>query len=787
MTKYRCNHYILSVGVIFSLLTISSQVHAISADEAKVDVFRAIVGKNVPCDISDTKKMELITSIESSCLTKNSNGSYTPKSTCKTSGTPYDNLVSPMAMFCDQKKQAKAAAAAAAGSAAKNNMNLAAEILNNKGVNTIMKKYEGSSSTTNDASAQVQPVPNVGTSSVLGTNNSAVNKAINDTNKQIASANQSPKVGDKVSKEELARMQNEEKCRTLSADCKATTETSSPAAETKSQQASDSADSNNQTSNRVDNGDGTYTTLKANPDGTNTATVTKTETGEVVSVSKTGTNEQASKNYESTQPVAEQAAASTPAANAGPVGALMSNAKDAKNTAQAASQAKPEDKALATSFIGKIDAALLAGQSKCGAEVISTIGSSSACIAGFETALSALKTALMKYAPTRAVCAASNTSAGFLCPITTNPLAKDVQTVMLGVTPLLKQASSARESCSVLENTSNIAQYGLAAAGLVCTGSKLACDTSCQITSTTLDAMTQIASTLGSVPSAGSTQSTAAEMNALISAEKGLVTKNITECKAHAISLMETLKQGLAMAAASKSARDCKEKLSTGSGSSISGMGAGAIITTAEFCAKAENANNITCKCSQNPNADGCLGAFGSGKGAITQNKNSGSGMVSGNVGGGSSSSMASNKSPLSSEEKKALGLKVEDKNSSDSMMAGSGFSGSTDGSGSGGGGLSDEHNSANADAKKSKFSGFSFGSLAGGLGNLFGGGAGKSKSGAATGLSQQKMLEQEQAIKRKLASEQVRSEVSMASGKSNFDKVKNRYQITTGSLFNGQ
>jgi len=88
---------------------------------------------------------------------------------------------------------------------------------------------------------------------------------------------------------------------------------------------------------------------------------------------------------------------------------------------------------------------------------------------------------------------------------------------------------------------------------------------------------------------------------------------------------------------------------------------------------------------------------------------------------------------------------------------------------------------------QKSALSSFSFGSLSGGLGSFFGSNKGGKNAAALKVLDPQKAKEQELAIKRKLASEQLRSEVSMASGKSNFDKIRNRYQMSTSSLFNGQ
>ena len=153
---------------------------------------------------------------------------------------------------------------------------------------------------------------------------------------------------------------------------------------------------------------------------------------------------------------------------------------------------------------------------------------------------------------------------------------------------------------------------------------------------------------------------------------------------------------------------------------------------------------------------------------------------------------------PAGREDRGSAGPKISDsdikfgdlpsdiaKKPDDGLSATSPFGTASAGGSGGGGGGSAAAPSGSGDGtgaggeEKSKFA-MGISSLAKGFGNLFGTGGGKP---AAKSLSKQQQEVQLQAIKRKLASDQVRAEISTASGKSNFDKIKARYTETRSSL----
>lgn len=797
MIRHRLNHSFILSAYLFAGVISLQNAHAASDSEAGIAIYNQIMqGKSAPCkSISDGEKLTAINSIANACLNKtssNGNVSYTQRSSCAGgSGSPYNTIVNALKPICDSKAaQAAANAAQGGGKTAAAGVNVAARLLQNKQVNKFLDGVDkkigssGAADATADA-GKIDKIPQVGNFNFNTASNGAINKAIDQTDQSIAGYN---KQLDSINQERGRQgLQPLDKVPDNKNDYfkAGGGKSSSAGVDQKPPEATTN------TAAQEPKAEDTTTITTQNKDGS----VMKQEVtadGEVIAAQKY-TPEQAQAAVDSTKPAADASLPQAPAAIADQAQKTASTAAGASDLVSKSKTPTSASQAEATAFIGKIDAVLLKGQSACAAEASGTLGVSSSCAPAFTSAISSLRVAIAKYAPTRAVCSVSNVSAGVLCPLTSNPVVKQVQLLMAGVTPLLKKASSASESCSTIENTSNIAQYGMAAAGLICTGAKVACDTSCALTATTLDSMIDIAYELSLVLSA-TTEAASSEMLTLIANEKKNIAVNIGQCQKHAISIAETLKQGLLLAAASKSARDCKKQLTAGGSSSISGTSAGPIVTTAEFCANNANSSNITCKCTNNPNADGCLGAFsGAGvKGAVFKNGNGTSGMAS--MGGNSSSSPSPVDKGLTKEEKKALGLNVDesknkDGNSDSSAMAAAGSGGGSSGANASAGGLTTDGQAkvgAEGDSKKSKF-GFSFSGLSGGLSGLFGSGSNKNKNNSVNGLSQQKLEEQENAIKRKIASDQVRSEVSNASGKSNFDKVRNRYQMTTSSLFDGQ
>jgi len=747
MQRLRYNHSLLSAGLIAAafLFNISSA----SADPRQSIYMSLVKGQNISCAIPDEDKRNLISYIESDCLNKASDGNYTAKNYCtgKMSGSPAANLVQLTRRYCDQANAIKQANGGASVTPEqrkslvqnlkenKKEVKAAAEQID-KAFDLNIKKSatdavkSGIDSVKDRASNLVagadSKTPQAGNANNLDNNIARpTEKPIDPTNTQAGSAN--PEIVDPYAPQRSAR----------SIQPQGNSDSSSPTS---------SADT------------------AVNSDG------------------KPQTPEQAQAMAAQAEPAATQAAGSLAGAGStvaqAATGVVAGGAEGAKKAAESASTAK---NAASEGFVPAMNALIEQAHAEY---IISEIAHMGTTAAQVEAAFTALRGQVNSYKLVQSTCNASNSGANTLCSFVTNPKVLAVQQLMAVATPIITKSSSARESCEILEKTNKVGQFGMAAANVMCLGTKTTCDISCAAGLKQLTPMVQnIAIISADAPDA------AHLMMKAIASEETSVGLKVGECKKHSLSAASMLAATVTLATSSKAAENCKEKLTAGGGGA-SGMAAGAIVTTAEHCSKPENANSSVCRCTQNPNADGCFGSFAGVKGVATQNKNSGSGMASNS---GSSSGVTA-AGPLSNEQKQALGFNTQDKNknaSTDSMMAGglataNGVGSSSDGSGSG---LVDENGQATKTdtTKKSALSSFSFGSLSGGLGSFFGSNKGGKNAAALKVLDPQKAKEQELAIKRKLASEQLRSEVSMASGKSNFDKIRNRYQMSTSSLFNGQ
>jgi hypothetical protein len=139
----------------------------------------------------------------------------------------------------------------------------------------------------------------------------------------------------------------------------------------------------------------------------------------------------------------------------------------------------------------------------------------------------------------------------------------------------------------------------------------------------------------------------------------------------------------------------------------------------------------------------------------------------------------------LSSAAKAALGLNSNGADSANNGAANSLSSFATDGSGAdlsvtagagAYGSANHKTDAASIEKEKSKFNFGSFGSLGGAISGFFGG---SKKSSDSNKFSK----DQVEAARRQIASEKVRSEISSASGKSNWDKVTTRYNESSSSF----
>ena len=427
-----------------------------------------------------------------------------------------------------------------------------------------------------------------------------------------------------------------------------------------------------------------------------------------------------------------------------------------------------------------------------------TMGQNPECTAGtpqfvmncVQQSLNELKADQEELKKDKISCSDTSAQAERLCSMVRSEKAQQVQQIMSVGATVLSKVTAASEACGTTSNLNKIAQGGMMAAQAACSAMKYRCDFSCgsaekslKKISAKIEASIQKcgASRLTTAPSTGPAVDAAFnEYKAMIDQQldKGsAVPTSVAQCENHKLDMATMGLAALGFLSAAQDAQKCKEQLSSGggggNGTSTSGL-AGPQMTTAEYCSQPQNAASITCKCTANPNAEGCTGSLmnsGVALGKINPNgglsgfasaKQNGLGSLNstGKASGGSSSEPPPG-AGLSEAAREALGL------------TGAAAGGGAGASGNFGSGSESAKAAAKEEKEKPKFGFFSS------LGAMLSGG--KSANQAAKAAIRN--YEQDQAIKRKVASDQLRAEITTASGKSNFDKISNRYRESASSF----
>ena len=442
-----------------------------------------------------------------------------------------------------------------------------------------------------------------------------------------------------------------------------------------------------------------------------------------------------------------------------------------------------------------------------------------------------IKTEVTKYVAQITSCGQKQGTADTFCSSIRSPKAMAVQRLMTLGSAILSRSSSASEGCSAAQKFSTLAQYGMTAANLACTGFKFACDFSCGAAEAELKTlMTGLSAhstactgllTAQAATVAGSTKSMAEKpiiirafgaMRASITGElpptkPTTPAAKVVQCQKYEMDILDMGLQILGTIDASNQAKACKKAL--GDGGSGGGGGGGTTINPIsmdDFCKVPGQAGNTLCLCRTNPAATGCPGALTTTTSTTTAaNTANGGGTRTTNTGG--SSAMAtpgsltgmqngSKSSLLSKEAKAALGITndaaVAAAAQEAAMAAAAGITGTGDSSdgGIGGGGSSALAKSQTELAKKAEAN------KKGGVGSGFEdyslGGSGSYKFGpdGKVTINGKKYTEEElkvlakSLVDRKIASEEFHQQVTTASGKSNWDKVRDRYDDNRNSLY---
>lgn len=421
---------------------------------------------------------------------------------------------------------------------------------------------------------------------------------------------------------------------------------------------------------------------------------------------------------------------------------------------------------------------------------------------------------------TKPACTAQANTTEYLCM--NGPGAKATKKLMTAAGPILSAFGSAQKTCSATAKVSALASAALTLATGVCVGAKFYCDSLCATavadlnkTTTALLGLIQTAyakdykaataacetqfelcvaegfgytatlcegkqtTCINAAAAKVQAASVAAEkLVALLQQENAVATPGtsaalVAGCAAKAADIALLVGDIAGTAVAAKNAFKCEKDLAADGGSGK---------TVAQYCDT--NAETQFCKCQQNAQQEGCPGYVASANktdkpaevaGLFLQNNGGLNGFAGSGPKGGRldlSKTTSGDKVNLNDPSADTNSLSSPDGSPSSPSGAIGGSPGSRGARGSG----SDANTKDDQAAKKKEWS---FGAFASKLGGMFGG-AKSSKASSGNGALNAK---QEAAIKRKLASDKLASEITSASGKSNWEKVRQAYLIKETSL----
>lgn len=445
--------------------------------------------------------------------------------------------------------------------------------------------------------------------------------------------------------------------------------------------------------------------------------------------------------------------------------------------------------------------------------ILPVLFSTGGFFAGSFNQTQAIQTSVADYFATKKnTCVSMAEKASFLCADGTSPGAKAVKTLMDVGAPVLSVISSAQKACSTSAKLTSLAGTALTVAKGVCVAAKATCDMTCAGAKTKLGAITaqlaqlqttytlevnkanaicsattvlpmysvlcsELREVASTVPPAINSIEQSLKMDS--GKEPGTVVNVADKCTGYAKDIVLMAVNIGSLLKAKQGSEDCAQKLAA---TDTPGT------TALQYCEMPANANTQFCICRTDDKKEGCPGFVAtptttdnktaSENGVDVKSTGAGNQFASANINGKPSGFLDSN--GLGS----GLNSDGSDKSKTDPSATGAGLtagSGSGSGSGSGAGGSAPAADISGTAAKPDDKKKWNFGAFsAGGGGGGYGSG---SAAETANGLGQKDM----EALKRQIASENMRAEISEASGKSNWEKVSERYLKNTGKLINNK
>lgn len=401
--------------------------------------------------------------------------------------------------------------------------------------------------------------------------------------------------------------------------------------------------------------------------------------------------------------------------------------------------------------------------------------------------------------------------AEFLCVEGSSPGAKAVRTLLNLSGPILAIVNSAQKACSQTSDVMDFASKALTIAKGACVAAKIMCDGGCSKALKKVEDFRADVNTITGIVNTSATQGMGlcarltappaisaceadnrrkqgmaiqypGQINQLLNRESNAGTLGTTaglakKCEDKLVDIAAFAGNILSLVTAKNSADDCKENLAAG------GTGTNPNASATQYCEQTTNYQTQFCQCQRNPQQEGCPGyVMGPGAGS------NGNDLAGTNIRGSAGlSNFAGGSKGLTAPGVGSITGGADGNASGESSFTGAAGSGTGEGQypmiGSTGGGGALAGNATTGEAapkakpeEKDKKK-WDFGSFAGGVAGAFGLGKGKSSENGKVNNPQ------DDAIQRKVASEKLAGEISAASGKSNWEKVRDRYLIKSDTL----
>lgn len=371
-----------------------------------------------------------------------------------------------------------------------------------------------------------------------------------------------------------------------------------------------------------------------------------------------------------------------------------------------------------------------------------------------------------KLAPIKAqqtTCSEGTTQAEKLCSLSTNPKIQAGISMMQGLTQSLTSMSSAKDTCEKTSSVNFLSQGIVGVGAAACAMAKSKCEAECTIVDKSLtELQTSVDSvTAGCVP--------AQAISSLIKVKQAEKKIDVAKCEAYAPNLAQMFQLAAGMLQAAMQSKQCAEDLA---GVNTPNQ------TIDQMCANAANASLPSCSCRTNNTAPGCPGYMASlnNEGNLKQLNDKGVAKMAGLTYGSkiTPSGVGGGLGNLSDEAKAILNPPTDDSKSSGMFGSSSGANAGSAGATGPGAGAAEK---GKPGAEESKSLGSSFANAVGAAFRGAFGGGGSRPTDSKLSVDKYKDL------KRQIAADQARSEISNASGMDNWIKVKMRYRSNVNSF----